>query len=79
MYGAKIRAIRGRLGMSQEEFCRFAGVNRYTLSNVESNRNTNPTPGFIESIENALGVSLDDPRIEQFVTIVEFESLAVAA
>lgn len=79
MYGAKIRSLRGRLGMSQEEFCKFVGVNRYTLSNVESERNTNPTPGFIESIEKALGVSLDDPRIEQFVTIEIPKELAVAA
>lgn len=62
--------------MSQEEFCKLVGVNRYTLSNVESDRNTNPTPGFIESIEKALGVSLDDPRIEQFITIANPEPIA---
>jgi transcriptional regulator with XRE-family HTH domain len=76
MYGAKIRSLRGLLGLSQEEFCKLAGVNRYTLSNVESERNTNPTPSFIKSIEDALGVSLDDPRIEQFIAIANPESIA---
>lgn len=83
MFGAKIRSLRGLLGLSQQEFCNLVGVNRYTLSNVESDRNTNPTPGFIRTIEDSLGIRLDDPRIEAFVnidiTVKENETEPIAA
>ena len=75
MIGNKLKALRVAKGMTQAEFALFVGVSRQLYNHIEANRLV-PTPKVIGKIESALGIKLDDPRIENFMSIAEPEPLA---
>lgn len=66
--GAKVRALRALMGLNQDDFAKRAGIPRTKVSEIESGL-YNPTDKYVGKIETALGISLSDPRIEQFVTL----------
>jgi DNA-binding XRE family transcriptional regulator len=66
--GAKVRALRALFGMNQDEFASKAGIPRTKVSEIESGL-YNPTKEYVTKIENNLGIDLNDPRIEQFLTL----------
>jgi transcriptional regulator with XRE-family HTH domain len=76
MIGNKLKLLRASTGLTQEEFADFLGISRTTYNPIERNRQV-PTDKIIEQIEDKLGIKLDDPKIEQFMTIAK--PLALAA
>lgn len=78
MIGNKLKLLRASTGLTQEEFADFLGISRTTYNPIERNRQV-PTGKIVEQIEEKLGIKLDDPKIEQFMTIVNPEPLAIAA
>lgn len=55
--GSAIRALRSKIGISQEDLAHQAGVTTSTLSSIERGR-SNPTWATIKGIAAALGVSM---------------------
>jgi transcriptional regulator with XRE-family HTH domain len=78
MIGNKLRLLRTKADMTQDQFAKFLGMSRATYNPLEMNRQI-PTQKVVERIEEKLGIKLDDPRIEQFVIIELPKDLAVAA
>jgi transcriptional regulator with XRE-family HTH domain len=74
--GNKLKAIRVAKKMTQAEFAELIGISRQWYNPIETNRLT-PTDAVIGKIEKALGVKLNDPQIEEFMSIGK--SLAIAA
>lgn len=56
----KIKKLRIKLGLSQENLARRAGVSNNTIINIESGKQQNPTVSTIKKIANALNVSVDE-------------------
>ena len=57
--GIRIKEIREKMGMTQEELAVKAGVSRATLCEVENNPDKKPTVRTLEKLASALGVTLD--------------------
>lgn len=57
--GERIRALRLRLGISQEQLAEQCGISKNHLSHVENGNTKGSTPTFLV-IANALHVGLDD-------------------
>lgn len=68
--GTRIKLIRTLLEMEQIQFAQLTKINQSRLSRVESGRLT-PTERDFNKIRDNLGISLDDPRIDVFVTLRE--------
>lgn len=68
--GIRIKLIRTLLEMDQGQFAKLVGIHQSKISLVESGR-LSPTPKAVSRIQERLGISLDDPRIETFATIKE--------
>ncbi len=56
--GEKIRAIREKLKISQEELARRSGISRQTISKIESGTEVSVTTGTLEAIAKAMNVSV---------------------
>ena len=57
--GIRIKEIREKMGMTQEELAVKAGVSRAALCEVENNPDKKPTVRTLEKLASALGVTLD--------------------
>lgn len=66
--GMRIRYLRKKRGLSQEDLALDSGVNKNYLSDLERG-SRNPTINIIEKIASSLGVSLS----ELFMGIQSFE------
>jgi len=55
--GEKIRALREKKKMSQEELAEKSGISRQTISSIESGKSLSVTTSTLEAIAKALGVS----------------------
>lgn len=75
MIGNKLKALRVAREMTQAEFADFVGVSRQLYNHIETNRMT-PTSKVIGKIETALDIKLNDPRIENFMSIANPEPIA---
>ena len=60
MLADNIKKRRKKLGLSQEELAKNAGITYSTLIKLESGANNNPTVKTLQQIAKALNVSLDD-------------------
>ena len=58
--GDKIKQLRNKQGLTQDELARKADLPYTTLTKIESNVITKPTIQTVMKIAKALGVSLDD-------------------
>jgi transcriptional regulator with XRE-family HTH domain len=58
--GSKIKTIRKKQRLTQEDLARKAGIPYATLLKIENNYVINPTIKTIKKIADALGVSLDN-------------------
>lgn len=56
--GKKIKAIRERKKITQEELAERSGISRQTISGIESGKITSVTTSTLESIAKALSVSV---------------------
>lgn len=56
--GEKIRELRERKHMSQEELAEKSGISRQTISAIETGKADSVTTGTIGAIAKALGVSV---------------------
>ena len=56
--GEKIRELRTERKMSQDELSKASGVNRTTISMIETDKVDSVTTGTIAAIAEALGVSV---------------------
>lgn len=56
--GEKIKAIRERKKITQEELAERSGISRQTISGIESGKITSVTTSTLESIAKALSVSV---------------------
>lgn len=56
--GEKIKAIRERKKITQEELSERSGISRQTISGIESGKITSVTTSTLESIAKALSVSV---------------------
>lgn len=56
--GEKIRELRAERKLSQEELSKISGVNRTTISQIETDKVESVTTGTIAAIAEALGVSV---------------------
>ncbi len=56
--GEKIRALREKKKMSQEELAEKSGISRQTISGIESGKALSVTTSTLEAIAKALGVSV---------------------
>lgn len=54
----KVREIRTRRGLTQEELSALSGVSRGIIHRIESEKNYETTVGTLEAIANALNVSV---------------------
>ena len=54
----KVKEIRVRRGLTQEELSSLSGVSRGIIHRIESEKNYETTVGTLESIANALNVSV---------------------
>lgn len=78
-YGAKLRAIRALLGLTQEQVAERAALDRRDIIKFEQGIAL-PAPQTREALKKALGVDLDAPHIEQAFSILAGErELALAA
>jgi transcriptional regulator with XRE-family HTH domain len=80
MIGNKLLLLRIASGLTQDQFAKYLGMSRTTYNPIELNRLV-PTSDVVRNIEQKLGIKLDDPKIEQFMSITEHLSkeLALAA
>lgn len=60
--GAAVRRVREALGWSQDELARRAGISRPTIARIESGATDWLTPGTLESIASAVGLTADEIR-----------------
>jgi len=58
--GENIKKYRGKLGLSQEDFAKKAGVKYTTLTKIESNVIKKPSVLIMAKLAKALGVSIED-------------------
>ena len=58
--GKKIKAMRLKLELSQDEFARKADIPYTTLTKIESNVITKPTIQTVAKIANGLGITIDN-------------------
>lgn len=58
--GSNLRAIRGRVGLSQEELSKRADVREATISGIENGQVVRPQAGTIYRLAKALGVTVAD-------------------
>lgn len=58
--GSNLRAIRGRLGLSQEDLGLKADVRVATISGIENDQIAKPLAGTIYRLAKALGVTVHD-------------------
>lgn len=58
--GYKIRELRNRLNVSQEELAEKSGVSRTTISKLETDDNAVTMTDTLKRIAEALGVSITD-------------------
>ncbi len=56
----KIKEMRLKNNMSQEDVCKAADISRQTLSDLESGRNVNTTTQTLVKIANVLGCKVSD-------------------
>lgn len=56
--GEKIRELREKKRMSQEELAKRSGISRQTISSLETGKVDSVTTGTIEAIAKALEVSV---------------------
>lgn len=56
----KIKEMRLKHNMSQEDVCKAADISRQTLSDLESGRNVNTTTQTLVKIANVLGCKVSD-------------------
>ena len=60
MLDDNIRRYRAKLGLSQDQLARKAGITYSTLTKLESGVNQNPKVKTLQQIAKALGVTLND-------------------
>ena len=60
MLGDRVKAARERLGLSQAEVARRAGVAQGTISDVEANKRPNHSLDVMHRLADVLGVSVDE-------------------
>ncbi|AGL16872.1 tetratricopeptide repeat protein [Actinoplanes sp. N902-109] len=77
MFSAQMRAHRQRRGLTQEELAAGAGVSVRSIRNLESGRITNPRPGTVRSLADALG--LRDTERDRFCESASDDPALVAA
>jgi len=58
--GQKIKELRNKLGLSQDEFARKADVPYTTLTKIETGVIKKPSVFVIGKIATTLGISIDD-------------------
>ena len=58
--GNNIKALRLKLGISQDTLSKKADLAFHTISKIEAGSTPNPTIETVKKIADALGVSLDD-------------------
>lgn len=58
--GSNIKALRLKLGISQDSLSKKADLAFHTISKIEAGSTPNPTIETVKKIADALGVSLDD-------------------
>jgi len=58
--GEKLKDLREKLGMSQEELSAKSGVSRVTISLIETGKTKEVLSGTIKALASALGVSVND-------------------
>ena len=57
--GERVRAIRIKIGLSQDRLSKLADLSLNTIVNIESGLNSNPTVDTLIKIANGLNVSMD--------------------
>lgn len=73
-YSIVVKRLRQRLGISQRELARRAGLSSATISRLESGVVTNQTTSTISSIAAGLGVT-DDYLLAQVVELSPMETV----
>jgi len=58
--GDKIKQLRNKQGLTQDELARKADLPYTTLTKIETNVITKPTIQTVIKIANGLGISIDD-------------------
>lgn len=58
-FGEKVKAVRTKAGLTQEQFAQRLGVTRQAVSNWENGRNL-PDIGVVIAMSRTFGVSLDE-------------------
>ena len=58
--GYKILEMRKKMGMTQDELCKKAGISRQTLSDLENVETTNTTTQTLMKIASALHCNVSD-------------------
>jgi transcriptional regulator with XRE-family HTH domain len=58
--GDKIKQLRNRQGLTQDELARKSNLPYTTLTKIESNVITKPTIQTVVKIANGLGIKIDD-------------------
>ena len=58
--GDKIKQLRNRQGLTQDELARKSDLPYTTLTKIESNVITKPTIQTVVKIANGLGITIDD-------------------
>lgn len=59
-YNVRVKETRKKMGMSQIELCRKAGVSRQTLSSIEVGKINNVTVKTLQKIAKALSCRVSD-------------------
>lgn len=59
-FGARLREIRQRKGLSQQDFARQLGVSAAYVSALEHGRRGRPSFAFVQGVIHALGVIWDE-------------------
>ena len=65
--GYRIKEMREKLGITQEELAKKSGVSRGTIVALENNQTTSTTTKTLSKIANALGVSVSRIFFEKCV------------
>jgi putative transcriptional regulator len=65
--GYRVKEIREKLGMTQEELERKSGISRQTISAIENNQAKNVMVGTLRALANALGTTIDNLFFEKAV------------